>query len=568
MNEAYPEETYNEEEFVEEEYHEEGESWVDNLTPYLGIYGSSTIFHVLLLALLAAIAIGPGAEEEDANIQVKAPDKEKQEVEMEKLKKKRTVESPVKDDKVVEQPKIVKEESDHNEEDVDKELNEDRGESKEFHSDANMRKDNVGDTVGLGGNAGGNFGRGQGGNENLGTRGSSGKTQLAVLDALKWLARHQSDDGHWDIYGYRNQCNSSSTPCKRYVEENRSIHNVGVTGLALLAYLGSGFTHMNNNVYCVDCDVLLEKPEDLENEHKGINFGDVVKKGLFWLKNQQNEKGAFETNGNKPMYDHAIASMAYAEAYGMTGSNVLEKYAQKGINYLSRAQNPYKAWRYTHQSGDNDTSVTGWAVMALKSGEIAGLNVGASSFENALNFIKEVTETEYYRTGYRKKEQAGNKVRVEGKNDRYTNHPALTSIGMLVRMYAGADPGSEALKGGVAHLMDDLPKWEDGAKPNSKGNPIDYYYWYYGSLAMYMYAGPDSPNANMGNYWSEWNDAIKTALLPNQKKQDAGCEYGSWEPISRWSFEGGRVYATAINALTMEVYYRYDNAFTGMANKE
>ena len=36
---------------------------------------------------------------------------------------------------------------------------------------------------------------------------------------------------------------------------------------------------------------------------------------------------------------------------------------------------------------------------------------------------------------------------------------------------------------------------------------------------------------------------------------------GSWEPIDRWGGEGGRVYATAINALTLEVYYRYANVF-------
>ena len=41
--------------------------------------------------------------------------------------------------------------------------------------------------------------------------------------------------------------------------------------------------------------------------------------------------------------------------------------------------------------------------------------------------------------------------------------------------------------------------------------------------------------------------------MKNQSKD------GSWEPSDRWSVEGGRAYATAINALTMEVYYRYAN---------
>ena len=31
--------------------------------------------------------------------------------------------------------------------------------------------------------------------------------------------------------------------------------------------------------------------------------------------------------------------------------------------------------------------------------------------------------------------------------------------------------------------------------------------------------------------------------------------------VDRWGFAGGRVYATAINVLTLEVYYRYENVF-------
>ncbi len=57
---------------------------------------------------------------------------------------------------------------------------------------------------------------------------------------------------------------------------------------------------------------------------------------------------------------------------------------------------------------------------------------------------------------------------------------------------------------------------------------------------------------------------MKAALLPNQKLAKHGCENGSWDPSEdRWGFEGGRVYATAMNCLTLEVYYRYANVFGG-----
>jgi hypothetical protein len=42
---------------------------------------------------------------------------------------------------------------------------------------------------------------------------------------------------------------------------------------------------------------------------------------------------------------------------------------------------------------------------------------------------------------------------------------------------------------------------------------------------------------------------VKEALTRHQT--EAGCRAGSWEPVDRWSTDGGRVYATAINVLTL-----------------
>jgi hypothetical protein len=64
--------------------------------------------------------------------------------------------------------------------------------------------------------------------------------------------------------------------------------------------------------------------------------------------------------------------------------------------------------------------------------------------------------------------------------------------------------------------------------------------------------------------WKKWNEPMKNALVPNQKTGKDGCKNGSWDPDQeRWGAEGGRVYAVAINALTLEVYYRYANVFGG-----
>ncbi len=105
------------------------------------------------------------------------------------------------------------------------------------------------------------------------------------------------------------------------------------------------------------------------------------------------------------------------------------------------------------------------------------------------------------------------------------------------------------LSAGCDLLLRDKPKWD--------GNAIDFYYWYYASLALFQFDG------HKGSRWKQWNEPMMNALVKNQNVKSSGCRRGSWEPVGRWCGEGGRVYATAINALTLEVYYRYANVFGG-----
>ena len=123
-------------------------------------------------------------------------------------------------------------------------------------------------------------------------------------------------------------------------------HDVGVTGLALLAFLGDGST-------------LRSGP-----------YKDVVKKGVKWLKdNQDPDTGLFGTTAARDfVYDHAIAAYAMCEAYGLSRSPLLKASAQKGLDYLESHRNPTAVWRYEPHGGDNDTSVTGWCIMAYESG--------------------------------------------------------------------------------------------------------------------------------------------------------------------------------------------------------
>ncbi len=436
-------------------------------------------------------------------------------------------------------------ESDHNESADNEDYGQMKGDSKEFTSyikgeaggfrgrQAGPNK-GVYDTMGVGGGAGGGgrYGGRFGGRENLVARGGGTKaTENAVLAALKWLARHQSPDGSWGAVSYTSQCVGGKCNGPGDAE-----YDAGLTSLSLLAFLGAGYSHLSKDEY-----------PDPVVPGKTLKFGEVVKSGLKWLMSKQDPEGCVGGRGTKYMYNHTIAALALSEAYGMSATQLFKGPAQQAIDFIIAAQNPDRAWRYTKQSGDNDSSVTGWAIMALKSAELSELNVPArEAYEKTRKWFDEVTDpTIYYRVGYNGK--SSGKVFVPGKNENFVHHESMTAVAVMCRIFMSKDKKDPAL-GGVNLLVKDLPEW--------KTDLIDFYYWYYTSLALFQYDGPD------GTYWKKWNEPMKNTIVPNQKTQKDGCANGSWtSEEDRWGFEGGRVYAVAINALTLEVYYRYANVF-------
>jgi hypothetical protein len=74
----------------------------------------------------------------------------------------------------------------------------------------------------------------------------------------------------------------------------------------------------------------------------------------------------------------------------------------------------------------------------------------------------------------------------------------------------------------------------------------NFYYWYYGTLAMFQRQGDD---------WKRWNAALQQELLARQRWD--GSAAGSYDPDDLWGGYGGRVYSTALATLSLEVYYRY-----------
>ena len=438
------------------------------------------------------------------------------------------LEPEIEPEKIIEDPIETPDEDTHNETANDEDFKETLGD--EGLSDAPFTGPSNNRVIGLGPGAGGGK-PGRGGRKDLGAKGGSGLTESAVEAGLKWLADHQDvdGDGRWDCDDYAKH----DPPNDKCDGPGGALYDVGVTGLSLLAFLGAGYT-------------------DRAMGRHG-KYARNVRGGLRYLMRNQDDDGCFGTRASQHfMYNHAIAALAMSEAYWMTRNPRYKKPAQEALNFIARSRNPYLAWRYEPRGGENDTSVTGWMMMALKSGKFGGLEIDPDAFDGARQWIDKMTDPEFGQVGYNM--PGGSPARPEGLQDKFPpeKSQSITAVGMLTRIFLGEDPErSEMIRKGADLCLEALPTW------NADDGSIDMYYWYYGTLAMFQVGK---------SHWKQWNKAMKTAIVGHQFPRGSGSRTGSWDPIGPWGADGGRVYATACMVMCLEVYYRYDQVFTGRRN--
>ncbi|MHC4252535.1 MAG: prenyltransferase/squalene oxidase repeat-containing protein, partial [Planctomycetota bacterium] len=355
----------------------------------------------------------------------------------------------------------------------------------------------VGD-LGIGGGGAGLFGfRTGGGRRRAAIRhGGSRRSEAAVWAAHGWLARNQESDGRW-----------SSVKLG-----GREGFDVAVTGLATLSLLGAGHTE------------------------KTVRRNETVRKAVAWLVSNQTADGCLADDAAKRAgrlgTSHAIAGLALAEAYGMARVTSTGIAAQKAIPYsIDSHERKYSGWG-EKPKGDPDTLVTGWFIAQLKSAKIAGLRVEGRGFMGSVSWLDKVTDFPDKAAG-----RPGGAARIR---PREAPSPTATAIATFALQVMGWKRDDARVGGGsdfvLAHLL------------GNDARKLDHEFLYWGSLAMFQMGG---------ERWMTWNARVRDTLITTQREGTGDPLLdGSWDPVAAEA-ELGRVGATALASMCLEVYYRY-----------
>lgn len=324
----------------------------------------------------------------------------------------------------------------------------------------------------------------------LAEEGGNSKSEAAVAKALEWLRIHQLDNGSW-LFDH------SGGHCKGRCRNPGTVaSSTGSTALGVLPFLGAGHTHQDGK------------------------YQEVVNRALYYLATRARKaiKGVDLQEGT--MYSHGLSSIAFCENYAMTRDPVIGSFAQETLRFIVAAQEPHGGgWRYK-PGQPGDTSMHGWQLMALRSGEMAYLDVPERTMQKADYFLNSVMSDQGRIYKY-----------IPGAREETA---ALGAIGTLCRMYLGYERDSHMIEVGVKHIARLGPSQDD------------MYYNYYATQVMHHYGG---------QLWFDWNVKMRDYLIATQAR--SGHEKGSWYFKGNNGHVGGRIYNTALAAMTLEVYYRH-----------
>lgn len=290
------------------------------------------------------------------------------------------------------------------------------------------------------------------------------QVELIYERGLRYLAESQTDDGSWND-------STGGEP--------------GVVGLCIAAFLAHG--------------------EDPKNGP----YAENIRKGIDYIISKQSPVNGYIGSS---MYNHAFATKALAESYGIVDNPKLAESLKQAVELIlsSQKRNRFGGWRYTPESRDADTTVTGCQIVSLFAARNAGMAVPDEAIKKGLAYLSSCRGSD---GSYGYTSSAGGK-------------PTLTAIGSLCLSLA-KERDSKGYKASLAYLKKNLD-YRDRYYP--------YYYEYYMSQALF-HADEET--------WEEWNRR--------------NIRYLSTIQSADGSFPGnqGQSFSTAGALLSLALNYRY-----------
>ncbi len=324
-----------------------------------------------------------------------------------------------------------------------------------------------------------------------------GRIEAAVEKGLQYLRRTQDrTTGAWiQNVGYK--YNSD------YVMTDRGVAHVGVTSLALMAFLSGG--HLPGR-----------------GEH-----GSVVERGTdYVLQVVDPQWGYVSANGTR-MYSHAFASLFLAEIYGMTHRDDVKEKLQLAVDLTVKSQNQHGSWRYHPNSPESDMSITVCQIMALRAARNIGIRVPKSTIDRAFDYVD--------RSAYKNRgseEYGGFKYQ---EKDRSRTSVPLTAAGVATILHSGIYEG-ELIRAGIHFLKNEIPVFNR----MHGGRDGHYFFWYghYYAAQVFFLAGDGDPEL-----WNWYWNRMSRELLEAQEAD------GSWPN----SAGPGTAFSTAVACIILQI---------------
>ena len=325
------------------------------------------------------------------------------------------------------------------------------------------------------------------------------EVRQALVKALDYLASNQQEDGSWPNY--------------------EQAH----TGLAIMSFIGGKCVQKD---YSANIQAGLGYLRSVFTPSSNYPEGseEAAKLG-----------GVFGTSSANLMYQQAIATLAVIEALVDLNDSSLEPIAGEAIQLIIRSQNTehkpktlqgpvpadsphYGSWRYEPDYTDGDISVTAWQVLTLRAALNAGFSVPDYAFPAAAKFVRSL-------------HGADGSFCYESPGDA-GDSCARAGMGVLALQLCG-HPKDPLIPPAIRYMQNYGPAWN----LEYPGEGYPFYYWYYGTRAMFMAGGED---------WRIWKDWMCRLLVDHQNDK------GNWEGTQQEESESLTLYRTAFGALMLE----------------